>query len=126
MPKRSRSTGIAFTTRTGHASRAHGGTKKLEEAIKPVIKAAQERYRTASKKDTSPVTQAPPPGTGQKPGGAPGATTSGDPRSAEPGKRWTVDEIEAELQSIARSDEKPVLAKVFTRFRNNLRTKGTV
>lgn len=106
--------------------------EQMENATRPVAKLAQDTYRKSSQKTvaTTTIIYDPPPiisRTNQHSIAQPKVETqqqtslSPNPIPNNPiNQYWTLDEIQTKLEIIANQDEKPVLEKVFTRFRNNL------
>jgi len=100
---------------------------QISDAIKPVIKLAQETYRRTGQKpagapSTKLGTQAPPPPF-QSSGGSPshsGNQPSPYSENQQPSRLWKMDELQSLLECIAEPEEKPVIARVFNRFRRKL------
>ncbi len=110
--------------------------EQVEEAIKPVIKLAQETYRKHPTVPaiSEPVGQAAPPDTagpalpssGAKPvviGGA-GNGQAGRADHAAGERRWTLDEVQRRLEEVAEAGERPVIAAVFDRLRGRVSAAG--
>jgi hypothetical protein len=93
---------------------------QIEAALRPVIKAAQERYRTTSKKhQTSSSTDYPPSSSESHLAAAqPPAKYKGGAAPVE--RTWTLEEIENALNDAAAVDEKPIIAKVMAKVRRKL------
>ncbi len=109
---------------------------QIEDAIKPVIKIAQERYRKKT-----PVTSV-----AAKPSEISGGPTHetdtvistntteptksltlGQPAAKLPAtatRLWTLDQLQQKLDDSAKPDEKPVISTVFDRLRAKMKTEG--
>ncbi len=109
--------------------------EQVDRAIKPVIKIAQETYRKNS--SSSPIRPPSNSGTstgsssssaathGVSAGSAPSAATVHDRPDGEASERlWTIDELQRELELAAESDERPIVKRVFKRFRARLGGAG--
>jgi hypothetical protein len=104
---------------------------QVEEAIKPVLRIAQETYRKNSTREpssSSPVSEV-----SRRPESLLNtsasfqatfetATPSLQSTHVEPTtkKLWTLDELQQQLENVAKPNEKLVVTKVFTRFRRSL------
>jgi len=93
---------------------------QIERALGPVIKIAQETYRKGAKQPA--ITHQ----AGTTSGGDVAAPPADNANSSTPSrpstaKLWTFEEIEERIQEVARSDEKPVIARVFERLRGRLK-----
>lgn len=105
--------------------------EEVEEVIKPVIKLAQETYRRGSRRvsgdshsaNSGIANSSPGPASGGHMGGieANGSQVGlGHARDAHLGQTWTLDQIQLELENAAKSDERPIITKVFRRLRKKL------
>jgi Histidine kinase-, DNA gyrase B-, and HSP90-like ATPase len=111
--------------------------EQVEQAIKPLLKIAQETYRRGSIQSVvkpssgathapaivspSPSINSPQQVGGQLPGpmtvrGQSEAGTEQTPASAQ--RLWTLDELQAEIEHAAEPNERAVVARVFRRFRS--------
>lgn len=84
--------------------------EQISEALKPVIRQAQQTYRRKEK----PGNITPPTNGTASPLGT--SSTSTQPGSPRP-KLWMLDELENELKNVSDPKERVVIAKVFQRFR---------
>jgi len=109
--------------------------EQIDRAIKPVIKIAQETYR---KNSPSPTTRPPSSAAtstisssssaainGVSDGSASSTTTvHGRPKREDRKRLWTIEELQREIEFSAEPDERPIVKRVFKRFRDRLGATG--
>lgn len=104
--------------------------EQIDKAVRPVIKIAQETYRKKTAEGGLPPTSTP----NARPtmplaptvGGATAASVQPQPPTTQSGRGddrhaerlWTVDELQRKLDEAAEPAEKPVISRVFERFRS--------
>ena len=96
---------------------------KIADAIKPVVRIAQDVYRKRGREGKETLAQIS--GTGKSAKGKTlrsGRETSTLP-SVESPRKWTLDELESVLRMAARSDEIPALDRVLRRARKQMENK---
>jgi hypothetical protein len=111
---------------------------QIEQAVGPVVRIALERYRkrsaAAAGSASRHVVTTPGPTVTALPATAPDAVAARESpgeqlvaRETEPPQRlWPLDELQQQLERVAEPAERPILAKVFNRFRSRVRAEGGI
>lgn len=89
---------------------------EVDQAIKPVLKLANEIYRRRSR-ESSGTSQS----TTTKPATSTVSTNSSQEQATK--KLWTIEEIQQQAERVSSPYEKPVITRVFTRLRNRINFK---
>jgi hypothetical protein len=95
--------------------------EQIEEAIRPVIKAAQERYRKTSRKH-GPSGEYGASAQASRDYGAEQPRGKYETAKAVEGRTWTLEDIERVLMQSANGEERRVIARVIERVRLKLAT----
>lgn len=103
---------------------------QVEEAIRPVIRIAQETYRKKTARRPSNASGSsvsldggplPEDGADTPLEGGYNSTITLQPTSEQPiTKYWSLDELQPELEQIARREERPIVTRVLARFRKKI------
>lgn len=95
---------------------------QIDEAIRPVLKLANEVYRGRNRGSYATAGSATVLGSGSTNTGS-AVTESREPTWSTMTERWTLEEIQQQAESLSSLIERPVIRRVFARLRNRLATK---